>query len=238
MAQVPAVAAHRDKTVSGVLKLVGAAIAGQAVAEAGQVHLTPFPLVCCRKRCELPASHTLRIRAWSIFTPKDKRTDATAGVVWCRLSTCRVHSGELATLGNEVVQRYRPAIVRALSLKNRGGRYDVELLAVALEDAAKLLEASAHRHGHEQADSPRGHAAGEPLPAPKARHADRGEDQLHDGEEHQERADGDGHGVTPVLALSTNANTSASVVVGKSCQSSGSRCGGGRCARSACITRG
>ena len=114
-----------------------------AVESAGQVHRTPFPLVCCRKRCELPATHTLRIRAWSIFTPQYKRTDATGGVVWCRLSTCRVHSGELATLGNEVVHRYRGPIERALHAKGKAGRYDVELLAVALEDAAKMVEAEA-----------------------------------------------------------------------------------------------
>ena len=124
--------------MKGLLERAAAVVAGES---AGQVHSTPFPLVCCRKRCELPATHTLRIRAWSIFTPKDKRTDATAGVVWCRLSTCRVHSGELATLGNEVVHRYQPAIERALEAKGRSGRYDVELLAVALEDAAKMLEA-------------------------------------------------------------------------------------------------
>lgn len=126
--------------MKGVLELAAGVVAG-APTEAGQVQRTPFPLVCCRKRCELPATHTLRIRAWSIFTPKDKRTDATAGVVWCRLSTCRVHSGELAVLGHDVVHRYRPAIERALALKGRGGRYDVELLAVDIHEAAQLYEA-------------------------------------------------------------------------------------------------
>jgi hypothetical protein len=102
---------------------------------AGQVERTPFPLVCCRKDCDAPATHTLRLRAWSQFTKPADRTPANGVEFWVMLSPCARHGPEILALSDEIVERSHLRILTALKRINRAGRYVYELDAVDINEA-------------------------------------------------------------------------------------------------------
>lgn len=111
-----------------------AAVIGSQPAP-GEVVRTPFPVVCCRKDCDAPATHTLRIRAWSQFTKPADRTPANGIEFWVRLSPCKNHGSEILAMADEIVERSHLRIVTELKRINRAGRYVYELDAVDINEA-------------------------------------------------------------------------------------------------------